>query len=149
MSIPRFPNMFSILGPYGYNGASYFTLIENQSRHIVRCLKHARSVGATRVEVTQEANDRYFAEMLGRRHRQIFFQGTCGGANSYYFDANGDAPFRASTTLEAMWRSARFPLEDYAFSGRDGGAARIDEDLRVGARATGPAERGESSIHAT
>ena len=65
--------------------------------------------------MSAQANDRYFAEMLGRRHRQVFFQGTCGTANSYYFDAHGDAPFRASTTLEAMWRSARFDLDDYSF----------------------------------
>jgi cation diffusion facilitator CzcD-associated flavoprotein CzcO len=115
VSVPGFPNLFAILGPYGYNGASYFTLIENQSRHIVRCLQRARELGATRVEVTPEANDRYFAEMLGRRHRQVFFQGTCGTANSYYFDAHGDVPFRASTTLEARWRSARFDLDDYSF----------------------------------
>jgi len=116
VSVPGFPNFFGILGPYGFNGASYFTLIENSSRHIVRCLRRARALGATRVEVTQEANDRYFAEMLGRRHRQIFFQGACDAANSYYFDARGDVPFRASTTLEAMWRSARFDLRDYAFA---------------------------------
>lgn len=116
VSVPGFPNMFTILGPYGYNGASYFTLIENQSRHIVRCLQQARRLGATRVEVTREANDRYFAQQLGRRHRQIFFQGNCGTANSYYFDSHGDAPFRASTTLEARWRSTRFPLSDYAFA---------------------------------
>ena len=120
VSIPGFPNLFMILGPYGYNGASFFTLIENQSRHIVRCLRRARELGATRVEVTREANDRYFAEMLGRRHRQVFFQGSCGSARSYYFDAHGDVPFRASTTLEAAWRSARFDLGDYAFT--DGSA---------------------------
>ncbi|MFL5846248.1 MAG: flavin-containing monooxygenase [Solirubrobacteraceae bacterium] len=116
VSVPGFPNFFMILGPYGYNGASYFTLIENQSRHIVRCLKRAREIGATRVEVTREANDRFLEQMLGRRHRQVFFQGTCGTANSYYFDAHGDAPFRASTTLEARWTSSRFPLADYRFS---------------------------------
>ena len=116
VSVPGFPNFFTILGPYGYNGASYFTLIENQSRHIVRCLKRARRLGATRVEVRREANDRYLAQMLARRHRQVFFQGACGTSNSYYFDHRGDVPFRASTTVEAMWRSARFPLEDYAFA---------------------------------
>jgi cation diffusion facilitator CzcD-associated flavoprotein CzcO len=116
VSVPGFPNMFSILGPYGFNGASYFTLIENQSRHIVRALKHARRNGATRVEVTREANDRYLAEMLGRRDRQVFFSGRCGAANSYYFDEHGDVPFRASTTPEVMWRSARYDLRDYAFA---------------------------------
>jgi cation diffusion facilitator CzcD-associated flavoprotein CzcO len=117
VSVPGFPNMFSILGPYGFNGASYFTLIESQSRHIVRCMRRARELGATRVEVRREANDRYFAQMLGRRRNQVFFQGRCGASNSYYFDAHGDVPFRPSPTLEVAWRSARFPLDDYAFEG--------------------------------
>jgi cation diffusion facilitator CzcD-associated flavoprotein CzcO len=116
VSVPGFPNMFMILGPYGYNGASYFTLIENQSRHIVRCLRRARRAGATTVEVTPEANRRYFESMMGRRKNQVFFRGTCATANSYYFDHHGDAPFRASTTLEAAWRSARFDLNDYRFA---------------------------------
>jgi cation diffusion facilitator CzcD-associated flavoprotein CzcO len=122
VSVPGFPNFFSILGPYGYNGASYFTLIENQSRHIVRLLRQARERGATSVEVTDEANARYFEEMLGRRHRQVFFQGGCSTANSYYFDAHGDVPIRASTTAEAAWRSARFPLADYRFEAVPAGA---------------------------
>jgi cation diffusion facilitator CzcD-associated flavoprotein CzcO len=116
VTIPHFPNLYSILGPYGYNGASYFTLIENQSRHIVRLLRAARERGATRVEVTEEAKDRYMKQMLDRRHRQIFFRGSCSNSNSYYFDQHGDVPFRAATTLEVMWRSARFPLRDYRFA---------------------------------
>ena len=41
VSIPGFPNFFTVFGPYGYVGSSYFALIESQSHHIVRCLKHA------------------------------------------------------------------------------------------------------------
>ncbi|MGV0786242.1 NAD(P)/FAD-dependent oxidoreductase [Mycolicibacterium sp. XJ2] len=116
VSVPGFPNFFTVFGPYGYVGSSYFALIETQTHHIVRCLKHARHKGARRVEVTQEANDRYFDEMMRKRHRQIFWQESCQRANSYYFDKNGDAPLRPTTTLEAYWRSRRFPLRDYAFS---------------------------------
>jgi cation diffusion facilitator CzcD-associated flavoprotein CzcO len=116
VSVPGFPNWFSILGPYGFNGQSYFGLIETQMRHIVRCLQRAKRDGATRVEITPEANRRYFESVLARRHNQIFFQGSCASANSYYFDKHGDAPFRPSLTLEAAWRSARFDLGDYAFA---------------------------------
>jgi cation diffusion facilitator CzcD-associated flavoprotein CzcO len=116
VSVPGFPNLFMILGPYGYNGASYFTLIENQARHIVRCLRRARSTGATAVEVTEEANRRYWEQMLGRRDRQVFFSGSCSTANSYYFDSHGDAPFRPATTPEVAWRSAHFDLDDYRFT---------------------------------
>lgn len=116
VSVPGFPNWFMILGPYGYNGASYFTLIEAQARHIVRCLQQARRGGATAIEVTTEANRRYFEQMLSRRRRQIFFQDSCAAANSYYFDDRGDAPFRAATTAEVGWRSGHFPLDDYRFT---------------------------------
>jgi cation diffusion facilitator CzcD-associated flavoprotein CzcO len=116
VSVPGFPNMFLILGPYGFNGSSYFNLIENQARHIVRCLRRARSTGSTSVEVTREANQRYFETMLARRGRQVFFRDSCATANSYYFDSRGDVPFRSATTLETAWHSARFDLDDYRFT---------------------------------
>ena len=116
VSVPGFPNFFTVFGPYGYVGSSYFALIETQTHHIMRCLREARRKSARRVEVTQEANDRYFAEMMRKRHRQIFWQDSCQLAKSYYFDKNGDAPIRPTTTVEAMWRSRRFPLDDYEFS---------------------------------
>ncbi|WP_105341910.1 NAD(P)/FAD-dependent oxidoreductase [Mycobacterium sp. ITM-2016-00318] len=116
VSIPGFPNFFTVFGPYGYVGSSYFALIEAQSHHIVRCLEHAQRRGADRVEVKQDANDRYFDEMMRKRHRQIFWQDSCSLANSYYFDKNGDVPLRPATTMHAYWRSRRFPLDDYEFS---------------------------------
>ena len=116
VSVPGFPNLFTVFGPYGYVGSSYFALIEAQTHHIVRCLREARRRGATRVEVSREANDRFFAEMMRKRHRQIFWQDSCALANSYYFDKNGDVPLRPDTTVQAYLRSRRFPLDDYRFS---------------------------------
>jgi len=116
VSVPGFPNLFSVMGPYGYVGSSFFALIEAQTRHIVRCLKRARRHNATRVEVTEEANARYFAEMLRRRHRQVFWQDSCRQANSYYFDKHGDVALRPATTFEVYWRSRRFDLNDYRFA---------------------------------
>jgi cation diffusion facilitator CzcD-associated flavoprotein CzcO len=116
VTVPGFPNYFTMFGPYGYNGSSYFNLIETQARHIVRCLKHAKHLRATLVEVRPEANARYFAQMLRRRNRQVFWQPGCSLANSYYFDAHGDVPLRPVPTLETVWRSRRFPLADYRFA---------------------------------
>jgi cyclohexanone monooxygenase len=117
VSVPGFPNFFNVCGPYGYVGSSYFALIETQTRHIVRCLQRADRTGAARVEIRQEANARYFDEMMRKRHRQIFWQDSCASANSYYFDKNGDVPLRPASTPEAYWRSRSFPLDDYEFSG--------------------------------
>lgn len=116
VSIPGFPNFFTVMGPYGYVGSSYFALIEAQVHHIIRCLTEARRRGAGRVEVRSDANDRYFAEMMRKRHTQIFWQDSCRLANSYYFDSNGDVPLRRATTVEAYLRSRRFPLDDYAYT---------------------------------
>jgi len=116
VSVPGFPNFFTVFGPYGYVGSSYFALIETQTHHIIRCLKRARRQRARRVEVTDEANARYFAEMMRRRHRQVFWQDSCRLANSYYFDTHGDVALRPATTLETVWRSHRFDLGDYRFT---------------------------------
>lgn len=118
VSVPGFPNLFMILGPNGYNGASYFQLIEMQARHIVRCLKHARERQARRIEVTPEANDRYFHAMKARSGNQVFFNNGCSTANSYYFDKHGDVPFRPATSIEAHLRSMTFSMTDYRFSGQ-------------------------------
>jgi cation diffusion facilitator CzcD-associated flavoprotein CzcO len=116
VSVPGFPNYFMIIGPYAYNGASYFHLIESQMSHIVRCLSHARRRGATRIEVTREANDRYWREMLRRRKSGVFAQASCALANSYYFDQHGDIPLRSAPSLEVSWKSAHFDLADYSFA---------------------------------
>jgi cation diffusion facilitator CzcD-associated flavoprotein CzcO len=116
ISVPGFPNYFFVLGPYAWNGASYFNLIENQTRHIVRCLSHARATDSVSVEITERAEQAYFDNMLARRGGQVFWQPGCAGANSYYFDRHGDVPLRPGLSVESMWKSKHFPLSDYTFS---------------------------------
>jgi hypothetical protein len=54
---------------------------------------------------------------MSRRHRQVFWQDSCRTANSYYFDKNGDVGLRPANTFEVYWRSRRFDLDDYRFTG--------------------------------
>lgn len=35
VSVPGYPNFFTVFGPYGYVGSSYFALIETQAHHIL------------------------------------------------------------------------------------------------------------------
>jgi cation diffusion facilitator CzcD-associated flavoprotein CzcO len=53
VSVPGFPNFFTVCGPYGYVGSSFFALIEMQTHHIVRCLKRAKHGAASLFVVTQ------------------------------------------------------------------------------------------------
>ena len=118
-SVPGFPNFFLMMGPYSAAGASYFTMIDTQTRHLARCLRRARRTGSNYVEVRPEAHARDFAKVERRRREMVLFAGDCAGSNSYYFDARGDAPgLRPVTGLEHWWNSLRFPLGDYVFERR-------------------------------
>lgn len=117
VTVPRFPNMFMMVGPYGLIGTSFFATMEGQGNHMVRCIRHARRQRATRIEVTQAAHDAYFREIQRRQPNTVFFNGNCSESRSYFFDARGDAPLlRPATTVEHHLRHRFFPLRHYVFS---------------------------------
>ncbi len=110
VAVPGFPNFFTVFGPYGYVGK--FVLRADRSADATTSCAASSTLaagGASRVEVKQEANDRYFAEMMRKRHRQIFWQDSCKDARSYYFDKNGDVPLRSASTLHTYWRCPPLP----------------------------------------
>lgn len=115
VSAPGFPNFFTTFGPYGYNGSSYFQLVEAVAGHIVRVLTEARRRSAAEVEVTSRAHEGYMASVRRRRRPQVFWQPSCSQANSYYFTKDGDVPLRPSLTPEVRWRNSHFPLSHYAY----------------------------------
>ncbi len=116
ISMPGLPNHFMIFGPYGWTGASWHVLVQTASTHITRVLEEAYRHGATQVEVTEEATDRYHAKVLERMTGSIWFSNDCAGSNSYYFDHHGDVPYvRPSSGREAMRAARTFPLSDYRY----------------------------------
>jgi cation diffusion facilitator CzcD-associated flavoprotein CzcO len=116
-AIPSFPNFFMMIGPYAATGSSWFSMIENQAAHILRCMRKARQLGATCIEVKPEPHARYFAEIQQRQTNTVFFNNQCGSSHSYYFDKHGDALFyRPASGAEAYLQSRLSPLSHYAFS---------------------------------
>lgn len=115
-SVKGFPNLWFIMGVYSFTGGSWFKAIDYQVEHAVRVIREARRRGATEAMVRAEKHDASFQQMLGRQPQTVFFSGSCGGSNSYYFDARGDAPaVRPATTFEAAWRARHFDLDDYLY----------------------------------
>jgi len=118
VSMPGLPNHFMIFGPYGWTGASWHVLVETAARHITRVIRECRERGATRVEVTREATDRFHALVEKRMSRSLWFASNCATANSYYFDHHGDVPFLRPTSGRQAHRASRsFPLGDYSYVG--------------------------------
>lgn len=118
ITVPKFPNFFTLNSPYSYSGLSYFTTIEGQMRHIARLLGEVKRRKATRFEVTEEANARFLDDVTRRLDSSVFYRGDCSSANSYYFNHAGEATLlRPRSTPGTLHEMATFPLEDYSFAG--------------------------------
>ncbi len=131
-SVPGFPNVFLMLGPYALTGGSWFQMVENQARHAVRVLREAQRRGSSRVEVRPEAHRRYFDQVQRRQRGTVFFNHDCGNANSYFFDRHGDAPFlRLGLAVEAWWDARRFDLNDYSYSKAPGRTKGVSGDREL------------------
>lgn len=114
VSIPYFPNFLNLASPYAFTGASYFTMMECQMRHMNRLLGELGRRGSTTFEVTEEANARYFGKISERLPDMVYWRGNCASSRSYHF--NGDATIvRPNSRRKAVRESGRFALSDYAF----------------------------------
>lgn len=116
VSVPGFPNMFTITGPYGFVLGSYLWMIEATSAHLSRAIAESKSRGTEVVEIRQEAHDEYFRKCLKRQERNFLFTPTCEGSNTYYIDDKGDSPFRPSTHGEMYWQNRHYNLDVYRYS---------------------------------
>lgn len=121
ISLPGLPNHFIVFGPYGWIGGTWHQLVEIAATHAIRVMQAADQVGATMVEVRDDACERWTEGMRARFDGSLFLSGNCSTANSYYFDKRGDVPYlRPTSSKEAIKSTASFPLDDYRFVGPDG-----------------------------
>jgi cation diffusion facilitator CzcD-associated flavoprotein CzcO len=113
-TVPGFPNFFILLGPntgLGHNSMVY--MIESQIAYVMDALRAMRSSGADIVEVRQEVERAYNAEVQRRMQGTVWNTGCA----SWYQDANGDNP-----TLWPDWtwrfrrRTARFDPAEYVIA---------------------------------
>lgn len=117
LSLPGFPNLFYLPGPYAYNGLSFFNTIESQMMHISRCLTEMKQRNASSFEATQQANDQFVGEMKNLLRSSVFQNGNCASANSYYFNPHGEPSLlRPTSTWAGFKRAASYPLSNYSFS---------------------------------
>ncbi|GAA1778887.1 NAD(P)/FAD-dependent oxidoreductase [Actinomadura chokoriensis] len=115
---PLAPNFWLMNGPYTVTGASWFSIIEAGSTHIVRCIAEARRRRAARMVVRRRPHDDFTARMRDRMKGTILAQPSCARSRSYYFDRHGDAPYvRPESGFSVLRRSRTFDLDDYEFTG--------------------------------
>lgn len=133
VSVPNYPNMFHIFGPYGYAPGSVIPLIEATSTHAARVIAESRRRGATRAEIRREPHDEYFQRMSARNNNTYLFDLGCAESSTYYINYQGNAPgLRATTQFNMYWTNRHFPLDHYRYS-RNHHPSRAAEDQQTGA----------------
>jgi cation diffusion facilitator CzcD-associated flavoprotein CzcO len=132
VSVPGFPNMFMITGPYGFVLGSYLWMIEATSAHLSRAIAEAKRRGSIEVEIRQPVHDAYFQKCLRRQERNFLFTPTCAGSNTYYIDYHGDSPFRPTTHGEMYWHNRHYGLDVYRY----GDGTPPDQELVAASRLT-------------
>lgn len=111
-TVAGFPNLFVLLGPNLGNGHSSATvLLEQQMRYVVRALEAMDREGVVGVEVLDDVQRAFNADVDAALRGTVWNAGGCG---SYYFDSTGRNSFMYPwSTLHHRRRTRRFDLAHY------------------------------------
>lgn len=140
ISVPSFPNFFLLYGPntnLGHNSIVY--MLESQIGHILRCLDRMDAMGASRIEVAEDAFTRYDARVQARLTQTVWT-----GCQSWYVNEQGrNTTNWPGFTLTYRRLTRRASLDAYRFSRPAGGVGRLElPPQRLGERATAGLLRG-------
>ncbi|EFV13216.1 flavin-containing monooxygenase [Segniliparus rugosus] len=117
-AVAGLPNRWVLVGPYSWTGNAFHSILEIAMSHIGAALGEARTRKATRMEVRQEAQDWFQAEMVKNgRNLHHYFSVRCAGSNTYFVNSQGEAIYvRPWTVTSSRKNSVGFPREDYTFA---------------------------------
>jgi cation diffusion facilitator CzcD-associated flavoprotein CzcO len=112
VSVPGFPNMFTLLGPNtGLGHNSVVIMVEAEIEYVLKALRMLRAEPElAALEVTQQAHDTFVAE-VDRRHGG---QTWASGCHSWYLNDEGDNfAVWPGSTVSYRRRLRRFDHENY------------------------------------
>ncbi|MEV0247445.1 NAD(P)/FAD-dependent oxidoreductase [Nocardia sp. NPDC050712] len=125
VTIPKMPNRWFLYGPYGWNGVTWVSMMENAALHVARVIAAAKANNAEVVEVTPRAHDAWHRAMatnpftLVAQEYLVERQVKRHNVRSYFSNSRGEAPIlRPSLGFrDSLWdHSERFdPRADYGF----------------------------------
>ena len=109
-TIAGFPNLFMMFGP-NIGTASGFVMAEAQFEYIAGALRAVARHGLASIEVREEVQRAFVAEMDAANERSVLF---VGGCTSYYLDRTGRVALAWPFTMASMRRRLRrFELTAY------------------------------------
>ncbi|AII05035.1 flavin-containing monooxygenase [Rhodococcus opacus] len=111
-AIANFPNMFFLVGPNtGLGHTSMVFMIESQLNYLVDALQTLDKYGIGKIEVRQDAQDRYNAELQEKLSHSVWNNGGCA---SWYLDKHGNnTTLWPGFTFQFRNETKRFDLTAY------------------------------------
>ena len=133
-TIAGFPNLFFLVGPNtGLGHNSIVFMIESQIAYVIDALRTVRRAGARTLEVREEAQAAYNAELDRMTQGTVW---VTGGCQSYYIDRNGhNSTLWPTFTWPFRRRLRRFDAAAYRLAKRVPGAGDARRDRAAAAHA--------------
>jgi cation diffusion facilitator CzcD-associated flavoprotein CzcO len=113
MAVPRFPNLFLLLGPNtGLGHNSVVLMIEAQMRYVLSLLSQMKRRGWTTVDVKPEVEAAWNRTVQDKIGKTVWITGGC---TSWYLDANGrNTTIWPGFVAEYQMKTRRANIADYA-----------------------------------
>lgn len=115
MTVAGFPNLFFLLGPntgLGHNSVVF--MIESQVRYVAEAIRLVERVHAEAIEVREQVQDRFQADIQRKLADGIWTQGGC---RSWYLDAHGvNRTIWPGFTWRYWLRTRAVRSDDYEFT---------------------------------